>query len=120
MPTPSRFSAGWRHRVSFEQETRVADGGGGWLSSWSVERSCWGRVEPLRGRELLQAQQLQHAVSHKITIRHVAAVAAYHRDGVLDRRRISFRGRAMRILAIVNPDERDEFLEILAQEGTAA
>jgi SPP1 family predicted phage head-tail adaptor len=109
-----------RHRVTFEKQVRLADGAGGWTESWTTERTCWANVEPLRGSEKLQALRRQHPVSHRITIRYNAAAAAYHRDANSDRRRIDFKGRKMRIVAIVDPDERNVLLEILAEEGAAA
>ena len=55
-----------RHRVTFEKQTRVADGAGGWTDSWAAERSCWAKVEPLSGRERPSAMQLEHPVTHRV------------------------------------------------------
>jgi len=108
-----------RHRVTFERQTRVPDGAGGWTEAWTAERTCWAKVVPLSGRERLRAMQLEHPVSHRITVRYGGAVAGYHRDGA-PRRRIDFKGRKLKIVAIVNLEEANQWLEIGAIEGGAA
>ena len=110
---------GLRHRISFEKQIRVADGAGGWTESWVAERTAWAKVAPVSGAERLRAMRHEHPVSHRITLRYDATTAAYHRDGEA-RRRIDFQGRKMHIVAIVNRQERNRWLEILAVEGTAA
>ncbi|MFQ5954712.1 MAG: hypothetical protein ACE5JZ_06595 [Kiloniellales bacterium] len=54
-----------------------------------------------------------------MTVRYNATVAGYHRDGE-PRRRIDFQGRKMHIVAIINRQERNRWLEIMANEGAAA
>lgn len=113
-----------RHRITFEKQVRVADGAGGWTETWSAERTCSAKVEPLSGRAITRgerfgAMQLEHPVTHRITVRYSAAVAGYHRDGA-PRRRIDLRGRKLKIVAIVNLEEANQWLEIGAIEGTAA
>lgn len=108
-----------RHRVTFEKQTRVADGAGGWTDSWAAERSCWAKVEPLSGRERQSAMQLEHPVTHRVTVRYSSVVAGYHRDGE-PRRRIDFKGRKLHIVAIVNLEEANLWLEIMAIEGVVA
>lgn len=108
-----------RHRVTFEKQTRVADGAGGWTDAWAAERSCWAKVEPLSGRERQRAMQLEHPVTHRVTVRYSSVVAGYHRDGE-PRRRIDFKGRKLHIVAVVNPREANLWLEIMATEGAAA
>jgi SPP1 family predicted phage head-tail adaptor len=109
-----------RHRISFEKQVRVSDGAGGWTETWTAEHNVWAMVEPLRGSEKVQAMRLQHPVTHRITVRYDASIAAYHRDADSARRRLDFQGRKMRIVAILDPDERRAFLEIMAEEGAAA
>ena len=108
-----------RHRVTFEKQTRVDDGGGGWTETWATDRKCWAAVEPLKGGEKWQAMQTQHPVTHKITVRWSSAVAALLRDADMDRRRINFKTRIMRLVSIINVEERDRYLEIMVREGAA-
>ena len=108
-----------RHRVTFEKQTRAPDGGGGWTETWATDRTCTAAVEPLKGGETWQALQTQHPVTHKITVRYSKPVAELLRDSDMDRRRINFRGRIMRLVSIINVEERNRFLEIMAREGGA-
>ena len=108
-----------RHRVTFEKQVRTADGAGGWTETWATDRTCWAKVAPLSGRERVSAMQLEHPVSHRITVRYNSTVAGYHRDGEA-RRRIVFKSRNMHIVAIVNLEEANQWLEISAMEGVAA
>ncbi len=62
---------------------------------------------------------LEHPVTHRITVRYSSVVAGTHRDGE-PRRRIDFKGRKLHIVAIVNREEANLWLEIMAIEGVAA
>lgn len=103
-----------RHRLTIEEEARVADGGGGFAVTWSelsTDPTVWGAVVPLSGREVLQAQQLATPVTHKVTIR--------HRSDVTAAMRLKLGTRAFNIRAVINVDERDRWLELMCEEGVA-
>lgn len=104
-----------RHRLTIQAENPTADGGGGqgadpWADPVTVA-TVWGRVEPLKGRERMQAMQLRGQVSHRVTIR--------HRPGITAQMRVLFDGRAFNIRAVVNVEERNRILELLCEEGIA-
>lgn len=61
-------------RIRFDQETRVADGGGGSSITWASQGERWASVEPLRGREQLEAMKLEASSLYKVTIRNDFAV----------------------------------------------
>lgn len=101
-----------RHSISIQQESRVADGGGGSTLSWTnVATGISAAIEPLRGGERLRAMQLEDSITHKVTIR--------YRAGVTAAMRILFGARVFNIRAVINPGERDRWLEIMAEEGVA-
>lgn len=103
-----------RHRLTIEEEVRVADGGGGFDLSWqaiATEPVVWGRVTPLSGREVLRASQLQTPVSHRVTIRYRADVTASMR--------LTLGSRVFNIRALINVEERDRWLELTCEEGVA-
>jgi len=103
-----------RHRITFEQETRADDGGGGSASTWANIfgiPTVWARVEPLSGREVLFGQQMQASVTHRITLR--------HKPEVTEAMRINFGGRLFNIRSIRHIEERDRWTELLAEEGVA-
>lgn len=103
-----------RHAIIIQEENATDDGGGGLTNPWAnpVEvaraRSC---IEPLRGFERLRAQQLESPVTHKITLRYRAGIKAQHR--------ILFGTRVFNIRSVINIEERNRWLEIMADEGVA-
>lgn len=61
-------------RIRFEKETRTADGGGGSSLAWTTVADRWASVEPLKGREQLEAMKLEAANLFRVTIRNDQAV----------------------------------------------
>jgi len=65
-------------------------------------------IEPISGREFFQAQQVQSSTTHRIRCR--------WRPGVNSRQRIHYGARVFELQSVLNLDERDEWLEIMAVE----
>ena len=63
-------------RVRFDREIRAPDGGGGAATSWEEVFTKWARVDPLRGREQLEAMKLQASNLYRVTLRNDYAVDA--------------------------------------------
>lgn len=97
------------HRVTLQSASETADGGGGFTATWSDIATVWARIEPLSGKERMTAQQLENPLTHRITIR--------HRSGVDAKMRIKFGSRIFNIRSVLNPDEGNEVLELMAEEG---
>jgi SPP1 family predicted phage head-tail adaptor len=103
-----------RHTILIQAENPTTDAGGGQTDPWAsptlvaAVRAC---IEPLRGFEKLRAMQLEDSISHKITIR--------FRSGLTAKMRIVFGTRLFNIRAIIDPEERNRWLEIFADEGVA-
>ena len=74
----------------------------------TTECTVWGSIEPLSGRELLLAQQIQATVTHRVRIR-------YH-SGLDPSMQIVFGTRTFDILSIINLEERNRELEIMCRE----
>ena len=100
-----------RHRITIEKQQRAPDGQGGSNTTWETFVTVWADVQPLRGTERLQSQQVEAKTSHKITIRHC--------PGLCQSMRINFDGRLFNIRAILNFREIGHFMEIMADEGVA-
>jgi len=100
-----------RHRVSLQQSTLTADGGGGATLAWTTVATVWAAIQPLKGRERQRAEQIESPLTHRVTIR--------HRDGVTAAMRVLFGARVFNIRAVINPDERDRRLDLLCEEGVA-
>ena len=98
-----------RHKITIETPTLTPDSVGGFTTSWSTLADVWSKIEPLSARQRFHAMQLEHIVSHKITIR--------YRSDIESDQRILFEGRTFQIHSFIDPDERHRFLEIMAQEN---
>jgi len=70
----------------------------------------WGKIQPLRGRELFLAQQVNAEITSKVTIRY------YGTTTVTPEHRVYFGARILEIITVINPDERNESLELLCKE----
>lgn len=77
--------------------------------------TLWSSVEPLLGRELWNAQQVQADITHRLRTRYSAAAAQ------IDAKWKALYGqRAFEIVSCVSIDERRRELELLAKEITVA
>jgi SPP1 family predicted phage head-tail adaptor len=100
-----------RQRIMIQQPDNTSDDAGGIVKSWADLSPAWAEIEPLSAGESFQAERMQSATIHRITIR--------FRDDVTTAMRILFEGRIFNIRAITNLLERDILLELLAEEGVA-
>lgn len=97
-------------RIIFEQRIQGKDEAGQKQLGWSqlgVPR--WASIEPISGRELLAASQVQGETTHRIRCRYF--------DGLTAAERIVFKGRVFDIQGAINPRERGIEIEILCKEG---
>lgn len=92
-----------RHRLTIEQETRVADGGGGSASVWEPVAEIWGAVEATGGSERVAADRVSGEVRYVITIR--------HRGDLGPAMRFRRGAEAFAILAVLDRDGRRRFLD---------
>lgn len=101
-----------RHRLVIKSFTEASDGEGGTERSYSTQATVWGRVKPLKGRELMHARQVNDLVTHEITIRGGTTITPDQR--------IEHRGRTFEILTVIDgDDERRIEQKILAEERVA-
>ncbi len=83
--------------------------------TWSLVVSCWANIQPLRGREFLEARQVQAEVSHRIRIRRQGTkeirpeMRAVYTDPVYGQ-------RVFEILSVVNVAERNREVELICTE----
>ena len=102
--------AGWlRHRVEVLAKEASRDSFGAEVITWVTAATVWASVEPLRGREYIEAKQGQVEVSHRVVMRSFPAVDSSMRlrlDG----------GRVLEIESVINPLERGERLELMCRE----
>ncbi|MAR55852.1 MAG: head-tail adaptor [Rickettsiales bacterium] len=98
-----------RERIRIEIETRSSDGMGGGGSSWNTLTTVWAKVEPLRGEERLQANQLQERITYRIIMR--------YRDDINARMRVLWGNKVLNIHSVFNADMHRRYLTLEASEG---
>jgi len=98
-----------RHRVTFQSRKTTVDEYGQPVEGWDDIATVWASVEPISGRELLSAQQVQGELTHRIRCRYLAGLEAADR--------MLFDSRGFDLKSIINSMEIDATLEILATEG---
>ena len=92
-----------RHRLTIEQETRVADGGGGSTSVWALVAEVWAAMEAMSGGERVAADRIAGEVRCLITIR--------HRIDLGPAMRFRRGDETFAILAVLDRDGRRRFLD---------
>ena len=97
-----------RHRVTIQTPTTVPGTHGGSYESWTDVATVWASVGPIRGNEWWDVQKSNSEITGRVTVR--------YRDGITASNRLLFKGRPLKILHILHPAERKEYLEIFYKE----
>ena len=100
-----------RKRVIVQAETQAVDAAGGYMLGWTNFASVWAEIEPITGQEHVVAAHLEGHVTHHVTMRYVS--------GVTTDMRIFYNSRLFNIRAVLNTDERNQWTELLVEEGAA-
>jgi len=104
--------AGWlRHRVTIQKKTTSQDSYGAEQETWTNVATVWAGIEPLRGREYIDAQNATAEVTHRVRIR--------YQSGITPRMRVSFGSRTFEIVSVINVLERNRELELMCREVVA-
>lgn len=101
-----------RHRITIQTLTETADGSGGFSSSWADTVSIWAGITPASGYERAQGMQLEAVITHKIIMR--------YRTDVTAKQRIKYGTRYFAITSVINLDEANRYLQIMAAESSMA
>lgn len=97
-----------RHKLTIQTLSKVSDDQGGFTETWQDGADLWASIEPLKGYEKFQAQQMQVPVSHRITMR--------YRTDVTAASRLKHDGRVFWVKEVINRNEDNRFLIIKAIE----
>jgi len=79
--------------------------------TWATDATVWGSIEPLSARELVQAQQIQSDITHRVTMRYRSDLTV-----TVEQRILFDSTRVFEIISVLNRDERNEQLELLCKE----
>ncbi|KKL75138.1 hypothetical protein LCGC14_2057860 [marine sediment metagenome] len=98
-----------RHPVTFFRTTETDDDDGVLVVTDQEVEDAWISIEPLRGREAIEAKQLNPTLTHKVRKRHGEVITPdcwfVHE------------GRTFNVIDVRNVDERDEMDELLCGEA---
>lgn len=97
-----------RHKIKIQAKTTTRDTNGQALEAWTDLHTVFGRIEPLSGRELLNAKAINPEIDHRITVRYV--------NGITAKNRIAFGSRVFQILSAICPEEKKAELQLMAKE----
>lgn len=97
-----------RHRLALQSGTASTDTYGAVTYAYTTYDTVWGSITPLRGLELIHAQQVQSEVTHKCFIRYNSTVTTTDR--------ILFDSRTFEITSILNSEERAIYQEVWCKE----
>jgi SPP1 family predicted phage head-tail adaptor len=100
-----------REPLTFQRRQTQSDGIGGTSLEWNDLFHTKADVRPLSGREALMGMQREASVTHRIFIR--------YREDLLPSDRIIMRTKPMQIIAIINVEMRNRWLELQCLEGVA-
>ena len=99
-----------RHRIVLQVAGEGPDGIGGVTTTWTTFKTVWAAIWPLKGAEYIASMQVTSEITHKIRIRYLSGLTPKHR--------IKWGSRYFDIEAVINPDERNIYFEMMCKETT--
>ncbi|KAB2337752.1 phage head closure protein [Cytobacillus depressus] len=107
---PKKNSGRFRHRISILKAPGPddVDEVGQPLDDWIPIAETWAAIEPLRGRELFTAQQVNAEVTARITIR--------YRTGIDRTMKAIYNDNEFEFLYVINTNYANEELQIMCKE----
>jgi SPP1 family predicted phage head-tail adaptor len=100
-----------RRVVTIRTMTRTPDGMGGYTETPTDVTGIPARIDPMEGREQVEAMQTGMQRPHRITMR--------YRTGMTGAKTLIYEGRTFDIKSIVDPEEKHRELHITADEVNA-
>jgi SPP1 family predicted phage head-tail adaptor len=100
-----------RKRITIQSETSTPDGAGGYTLGWTNVATAWGEITPITGNEPYVAAHLEGHVTHHVQMR--------FQSGITTDMLMTYNSRLFKIRAVLNTDERNQWMELLVEEGCA-
>jgi SPP1 family predicted phage head-tail adaptor len=98
-----------RHRVTIQEDQGTTqDSLGQEIEDWQDVATVWAAVEPLQGREFLEAKQLQAEVTTRIRIR--------YRSGIEPEMRVVWGSHTYDVVSVVELESRRQEIELMCRE----
>jgi SPP1 family predicted phage head-tail adaptor len=96
-------------RMTLQKETLVPDGSGGKKGSWIDIAPLWAELIPIATDTVVVVSNYNRRLTHKIVLR--------YREDISTGMRLVFGSRSFVVRAIVDRDEKNEWLDLWAEEG---
>lgn len=97
-----------KHKITIQRPGRIPDNGGGWTEGYTDYKTIAANVRPMTAKQLIEAEQAQFDVTHRVTIR--------FRTDITRVDRIVYKGREFDIKTLINEDEANRALILLCVE----
>jgi len=97
-----------RHRITLEYPKRTPDSYSSEDIVWTTSATVWAAVWPVSAREVIDNMKSEMEVTHRFRIR--------YRSNVTGEMRIKFKLKYYNIVEVINKDERNIYLDILATD----
>ena len=97
-----------RHKITIQSQTSSTDSYGEPSDTWASGNSVWASIEPLSGTEKDVGEGLVGIVDTKIIIRYDSSATP--------KKRLLFGSRVFGIEAVINHDERNDYMTLFCQE----
>ena len=95
--------------ITIQHPTKASDGMGGFTETFTDADSIFAAIWPISATELVRSMQQTMEITHRIRIRYRSA---FRPDW-----RIKFGNRYFNILSIINPNEKNELLDLMCREA---
>lgn len=99
-----------KKRVTVQSKAATRDEYGAEVITWQTYMSGWASVEPLRGREYLEARQAQADVDMRVRMR--AQPGKRPTPGM----RVLFESRTLEIVSVIEVNEAGRELQLMCRE----
>ena len=93
-----------RERVTVQQATERRNSLGETTLEWATYATRWASVQGVSSREALELGQVDVSVTHRVRMRYV--------DGMTHNMRLSWRGRVLEIVSLLEYDNRSEHVAV--------
>ena len=98
-----------KHRISLLEQSIVEDELGQRDQQWPESSKVWAAIKTMQGREYFEAAATQNENTVRFIVRYM--------DNVNPNMRIQFNGKTYDITSVINDDEANKTLTIIAKEG---
>lgn len=97
-----------RHRITIQEKSVTRDDFGGEVITWVTHCEAWAAIEPLQGREFIEARLAQAEVTDRIRMRYQA--------GIRPEMRVLFGTRVYEIQTVLTTREIHHEIQMMCKE----